>query len=100
MKVFWVRFSIFTILWALMILEKSEQISVSIIIFAVVLGIYFFLSLQKMSLLLYVLLSLLIFIHGYALMNDSFFPVLLLLFMTMDSAFRLKERVFSIIYNH
>ncbi|MCQ6275022.1 sensor histidine kinase [Bacillus sp. V3B] len=96
MKVFWVRFSVFNILWILTIVEHSEQIALSIIVFAIAMGIYFLLSLQKMSLLLYILLSSLFFIHGYNLMNDAFFTLLLLLFMTIDSAFRLKEKFFRL----
>jgi signal transduction histidine kinase len=97
-KVFWIRFSIFCLLWIVTIFRNSEQIPVSIIIFAVALGIHFLLSLQKVSLLLYGLLSVLVFIHGYYLINESFFAILLLLYITIDSAFRLKEKSFKIYF--
>ena len=97
-RVFWVRFSTFCILWVLTILGYSEHLSVSIISFAVALGIYFLLSLQKAPLLLYGLLSGLIFIHSYYLMNHSLITILLFLYITMDSAFRLKARDFKIYF--
>ena len=76
----------------------SEDISLSIISFAVALGIYFLLSLQKAPLLIYGLLSGLIFIHSYYLMNHSVITILLFLYITMDSAFRLKARDFKIYF--
>ena len=98
MRVFWVRFSTFCVLWVLTILGYSEHISLSIISFAVALGIYFLLSLRKVPLLLYGLLSGLIFIHGYYLINQSLITILILLYITMDSAYRLKARDFNIYF--
>ena len=97
MKVFWVRFSMFFLLWILIVLRDNiEQVPVSIITLAVALGIYFLLSLQKVPLLLYGLLSVLIFIHNYYYIHDSLISIILIFYMTMDSAFRLKEKVFNI----
>lgn len=98
MRVFWVRFSTFCVLWVLTILGYSEHISLSIISFAVALGIYFLLSLRKAPLLLNGLLSGLIFIHGYYLINHSLITILLFLYITMDSAYRLKARDFKIYF--
>lgn len=96
MKVFWVRFSMFCFLWILIVLRDSEQVPVSIITLAVALCIYFLLSLQKVPLLLYGSLSVLIFIHNYYFIHDSLISIILIFYMTMDSAFRLKEKVFNI----
>lgn len=98
MRVFWSRFSTFCVLWVLTILGYSEHLSLSIISFAVALGIYFLLSLQKVSLQLYGLLSGLIFIHGYYLINHSLITILLFLYITMDSAYRLKARDFNMYF--
>ena len=70
MRVFWVRFSTFCVLWVLTILGYSENIALSIISFAVALGIYFLLSLQKVLLQLYGLLSGLIIIHAHSMIVE------------------------------
>ena len=80
----------------LIMLGYSEQVSVSIISLAVAFCIYFLLSLQKVPLQLYGLLSGLVFIHNYYLINHSLISILLFLYITMDYAYRLKARDFNI----
>ncbi|PAV29771.1 hypothetical protein CIL05_10425 [Virgibacillus profundi] len=92
MKVFWVRFGLFCILWVLLILMDSEQIPLSIMAFTTAMGGYFFLSLQKALLLLYTGLSAIVIVHGFFLVDEPIFTVILLLYIMMDAAFRLKNK--------
>lgn len=96
MNIFGVRFSMFSMLWILLIVFQSEQISLSIITFAVAVGIYFLLSIQKARLLLYTLISSIIFIHGYFLITDVSITILLLLYITIDAAFLISEKLLRI----
>lgn len=93
MNIFWVRFSMFSMLWLLLIVFQSEQIPLSIIMFAVAVGIYFLLSIQKAQILLYILISSIVFIQGYFLVTDVSISTLLLLYITMDAAFLLNEKL-------
>lgn len=90
LKTFWLRFSVFSILWVLLILLDSELVPLSIIVFAAASGIYFLLSVGKALFPLYVVLSSSILMNGYFLLDEIVLTILLLLFITMDAAMRLK----------
>ncbi|RDW19822.1 sensor histidine kinase [Oceanobacillus chungangensis] len=94
MKLFWFRFVIFSVLWILLIMIDSKQVPVSIIIFALSLGIYFLLSIHKLPSMLYISLAIIVFIHGFLLTNNVMLGVLLILYLLIDASFRLKEKQF------
>lgn len=90
---FWARFSLFSFLWGLMIYQSSEKAAWSILFFTLSLAIYFFLSLQNASLLLYISLSLIIFFHGF-LIGEHVHTLLLLFSITIVSVSKLKSQHF------
>ena len=92
MRIFWTRFTIFSILWVLLIIFQSEQKSLSILCFAVTVGFFFLSSIKKGRFVFYVMISILIFLHGFVLASESFITVLLLLYVTTEAAFRLREK--------
>ncbi|ALX49509.1 histidine kinase [Lentibacillus amyloliquefaciens] len=94
MKIFSLRFSVFAIFWVLIIVLDSINIPLSIIFFAVSLAMYFFLSLRRALLLLYIMLSAVICGHGYLWTDDYSLSLLLLLFITTDAAMTLPEKIF------
>ncbi len=59
--------------------------------FSLALLLYFLLSLNKALILLYFLSSFLLVGNGYFIVGDVTFTLLILLYMTIDSSFRLKE---------
>ncbi|MGD7044347.1 sensor histidine kinase [Jeotgalibacillus proteolyticus] len=91
MKQFWVRFSLFSFIWILIILFQSENRPVSILVFAGALSVYFFLSLNKGLFFLYVGLTLFIFPHAFWLQTDAGLAVLALLYLSIEASFRLKQ---------
>ncbi|WP_249870598.1 sensor histidine kinase [Oceanobacillus saliphilus] len=96
MKIFWLRFAIFSLLWMLIILLDSNQIPLSIVSFAIALGFYFILSLRKRMLIIYLCLTGMITFHGYFLTEESLLTMQLLFFCMADAGFRLKQtRLFS-----
>ncbi len=95
MKIFGVRFSVFCGLWIGLILEESGNLSWGIIVFSVALAIYFLLSIQKIPLFLYLLLSFISFTNGLFFTNGVFFSLLALLYLMIDSAHLLKEKWFK-----
>lgn len=94
MKLFSLRLSVFAIFWGLIILLDSIHIPFSIMCFTASLAIYFFLSLKKALLFLYIMLSVVISLHGYLLTDNHSFSLLLMLFMTIEAAMILPERIF------
>lgn len=94
MKIFSLRFSVFAIFWGLIILLDSINTPISIMFFAVSLAIYFFLSIKTALLLLYIMLSFVICVHGYLLTDNTSLSLLLLLFMTIEAATVLPEKTF------
>lgn len=92
MQIFWTRLTVFSILWVLLIVFQSEQRPLSIICFAAAAGFFFLSSIQKGRFVFYVMISILIFLHGFVLANESLITVLLLLYMTTEAAFRLREK--------
>src|SRR5699024_7861989 len=93
-KIFSLRFSVFAIFWGLIILLDSINTPLSVMFFAVSLAIYFFLSIKTALLLLYIMLSFVICVHGYLLTDNTSLSLLLLLFMTMEAATVLPEKTF------
>ncbi|RDW18126.1 sensor histidine kinase [Oceanobacillus arenosus] len=96
MKLFWFRFAVFSILWVLIIIIDSKQVPVSIVCFALSMGIYFFLSLKKSLFILYLLLVSITFIHGILNTNDAMLSVIIILYMLIDASFRLTMRQFML----
>ncbi|WP_188456700.1 sensor histidine kinase [Virgibacillus oceani] len=96
MRIFWLRFSVFCFLWVFMIVQYSENATVSLLFFTSALGLYFFLSIRKASFLLYICLTVIIVIHDLLIMYNTIYTFLLLLFVTIVSAFQLKEKGFMI----
>ena len=92
MKLFWLRFAIFSLLWILLFVLTSEAIPVSIIIFALGMGLYFLLSLQKIPLILYCSIALILFFHAILLTNDVMLSVLIIVYTMIDASFRLKAK--------
>ena len=91
MKLFLIRFVIFSILWMSVILFDSANKPLSILAFTTAIGIYFLLSIGKAILLLYTGLSLVILLQAYFLLDSLEFTTVLLLYTIIDAAFRLKN---------
>lgn len=96
MKLFSLRFSVYVLLWALIILLHSINLPLSIILFAISLGLYFFLSVRKALLLLYTMLSFMICIHGYLLTDNITLTLILILFITIEAAMNLSNKVLPV----
>lgn len=94
MKLFWLRLAIFSLLWILLIIIASNQVPISIIIFALSMGIYFLLSIYKLPFILYLSLAFILLVHGLLFTNDIMLSVLVILYTLIDASFRLKERPF------
>lgn len=92
MKVFFIRLLSLSFLWAYCVYTESNQHSISILFFAIALGLYFILSLKQYLLFIYIALSLITFAHGYLFTDIPNTSIILLLFLMMDSTFRLKEK--------
>ncbi|MFC4024738.1 sensor histidine kinase [Oceanobacillus longus] len=92
MKIFWLRISLFSFLWAFNILTESVRIPISIIIFAIAFGIYFLLTIPKALLWKYSGLLLLTGIHGLFFVEEISLTVLLLLYIVIDASFRLTKK--------
>lgn len=96
MKVFLLRFSVFLSLWGCLILEESNSLSWGIIVFSMALAVYFLISLQKIPLLLYLLLSTISLTNGIFFAKNIFFSILILFYLMIDSAYLLKEKWFKL----
>ncbi|SEQ38716.1 Signal transduction histidine kinase [Virgibacillus subterraneus] len=96
MSIFWVRFGIFCGLWTLLIFRHSENQSVSLLIAALALGLFFFLSIRKELLFLYISLSVIIFIHGIMLIDEVTYSILLLFFLAIIAVYRHKQKHLTI----
>ncbi|OZU87837.1 hypothetical protein CIL03_14115 [Virgibacillus indicus] len=91
MKLFWVRFFIFSLLWVLVLILDSTHLPYSVLAYTISLGIFFLLSIGKGPLLLYAGLSFMIFLQAYFLVDGLAFTSILLLYTITDAAFRLKS---------
>lgn len=96
MKIFLLRLLVFGGLWVYLIIQYSEHIALSLLFFAVVLSLYFFLSIQKIHVFVYYVLSFLMLLHGLLLTNESLITMLLIINIAMIAAFRFKNRSFLI----
>lgn len=96
MKIFWLRFSAFSVFWVCLIKLDSSRPPWGIIAFSLALAVYFLLSLKKFPLLLYLLLSFLSFANGLLFTNSVFFTILILLYLLIDSSYSVKEKWFQI----
>lgn len=91
MKIFWLRFSVFIFIWALLIVQDSSQMAISILFMTVATGLYFFLTLRDIPFTIYIILSLIVTGHGFF-VNDYFYTVILLIYLSVFAMFRLQER--------
>ncbi|WP_234028659.1 sensor histidine kinase [Lentibacillus sp. Marseille-P4043] len=79
-----------------MIYQESEKVPISILLFTVAAGIYFFLSMKKGQFVLYLSLSGVIILHDFLIVNENTYSFLLLLFLAIISSFGLREKQFII----
>lgn len=91
MKYFWVRFIVFVLLWAYLIVQYSTNSWVSILCLAGAMTIFFFLSLKKVPIYVYILLSLIIFLHGLLITEGNLVTIILLVHISTMASFRLRE---------
>lgn len=96
MYVFLIRFLLFGFLWTMMIYQASTQPIFSLFMLTVSLAIFFFLSNQNISVYIYILLSVILFIHGFV-MEEIFYTSLLLLVVAMIALFRLSKNALYIL---
>jgi len=87
------RFIIFLSLWFLMIYTISESVFVSYFMFTVCLILYFFLSQRHAHPLLYMMIIIVLFIHGFVIF-DVIYSGLLILLITSVAATRLMQKWF------
>ena len=92
MKGFLLRLISFCLLWASILLTESIDIPVSILLFAAALGIYFSLTMQKGLLWKYSCLLVLTGFHGLYVTSEFLYTNLLLLFLVIDTSFRLEKK--------
>lgn len=92
MKVFWIRFIVFSGLWVLMIFRESEYAALSICFAALTLALFFFLSIHKEMFYTSISLSVIIFVHGLLVTDGLVFTLLLLSFVTVVSLYRLQQK--------
>ncbi|WP_339216124.1 histidine kinase [Ornithinibacillus sp. FSL M8-0202] len=91
MKYFWGRFIVFVLLWTYLIIQYSTNSWVSILCFAGAMAGFFFLSLKKVPIYVYILLSLIIFLHGLLIAEENLITIILLVYISMIASFRLRE---------
>lgn len=92
MRVFWIRIISFSILWLYEISFNSTFQAVSIIAFAVTLGIYFLLTIPRFLIWKYTALLIILTAHGYFFTEEAIATALFLLYIVLDAAFRLKRQ--------
>ncbi|WP_042149368.1 sensor histidine kinase [Paucisalibacillus sp. EB02] len=91
MKYFWVRFIVFVALWTYSIIQYSNNFGLSILFFAGALGIFFFLSLQRVFVSLYILMSVVIVFHDVLITDGNLFTIILLFYVSIIASLRLRE---------
>lgn len=96
MIVFWLRFIVFCLLWAMMIFQYSENPPASILAFAIATTLFFFLSIRTPSVYLYISLTIVIFVHGFLFTDEGTYTFLMLLYITIFASFKMKEMHFPI----
>lgn len=90
MRVFLLRFGLFILLWMMMIFKTSSQLIFSLFMLTASLVFFFFLSKRNISTYVYIILSLIIFLHGI-LINDFIYSSLLLLLVATIATFRVRN---------
>lgn len=93
MKYFVIRFVLFSALWGFILYEKTSQQSFSLLMLSASLICFFFLSNRKASIHLYIIITIIITLHGIFITEMLYTSFLLLLIMTMAS-YRLLRRPF------
>lgn len=96
LKLFLFRLFIFISLWVYLIAEYSEQMAYSLLLFAATLSLYFFLSIKRVHIFIYYVLSLLILFHSFWLTTENLISILLVVIVAIIAAFRLRERAFLV----
>lgn len=91
MKLFFIRFLIFIGIWTLMMIHTSGDIFLSIFMLTASLICFFLLSLHHTPIFLYIILSSILFIHGW-IVHDVFFTSLLIILITVIALFKLPNR--------
>lgn len=91
MYTFWTRFIVFSMLWVLLIAFQGDQIPLGMISFAGAAGFYFLSTMQKGRFVFYILMSIIIILHGAFLSGVPFLAVVLLLYLAIEAAFRLPS---------
>src|SRR5699024_12783127 len=92
---FWVRFIIFIGLWSLITLTQQTEngFSISLILLALSLICFFFLSKKHPSFYIFLLLFGFVMVHALVL-GDTYFTALLLFFVLILVSSRLREKKF------
>jgi len=91
MRIFMIRFLLFSVLWALMISQSSSQLLFSLFMLTASLAIFFFLSNRNTSVYVYVILSLMLFLHGF-IIQEILYTSILLLLVAMTALFRVSKK--------
>ncbi|BAC13024.1 sensor histidine kinase [Oceanobacillus iheyensis] len=97
MKVFGLRLGIFLGIWLLLIMVDSEFISYHILICAVALSLFFFLTFKRSVMLLYMLLLLVVFIGAILYTDGILYSIVLLWFLLWDSLHRISIRMYYVL---
>ncbi|SHG70340.1 sensor histidine kinase [Ornithinibacillus halophilus] len=97
MKLFWLRLIIFIGLWVGIIIQDPSSIAISFLFLSVTLSLFFILSLNKVFLVVYAMLSISLLLYGLMFAIHPLMTILLLLYMTTMASFRLKEKQFHLI---
>src|SRR5690625_4682937 len=92
MKFFLLRFFLFICLWVLMIHDAKEQLIFSLFMLTISLTIFFFLSNTHVSIYLYGILIIVLFIHAIYI-GESVYTSLLLLLVVLIASFRFIKKM-------
>lgn len=92
MNQFLIRFLVFSSLWVMMLYQSSGQLIFSLFMLTASLTIFFFLSNENTSIYLYILLSILLLIHGLVI-GEVFYTSVLLLTIVGIALFRFSKNV-------
>src|SRR5690625_3981223 len=91
MRIFIIRFLLFSVLWVAMIVQASSHLIFSLFMLTASLAFFFFLSNPNTSLLVYIILSIILSIHGF-IIQDLFYTSILLLLVTMIALFQVSKK--------
>jgi len=91
MHIFIIRFLLFSALWVVMIFQASSHLLFSLFMLTASLTFFFFLSNQHTPLLFYIILSIILSIHGFVI-QDIFYTSILLLLVAMIALFQISKK--------